>query len=364
MVSSDTKGDSRVPGKGLLTSLAVWWKIATSQFKAENVKDIIGLPLRFLLSIIKEIMIYDIYHDESKKEAFWHVFLFMPKNNRREILKYLEEARQMSGFKGKDFSFKKLHSAPSFECAGAWISILVAALQQKRREGLEPFYLGKTGYNCPKRRRLPLYRRFSQVPKCKIGIFHEKYKHKDMTGHLDSLSKIETTFRMGLQGATHYLFNEDNPLEIRNIFLDREKHYRMAYKRDFDKGKVLDKLSIKFRDYCYLHPQCKISGENLNNSDLTFLDLADIFLGIFRFGVLNTIPMSYKDKKEENKFYLCNRISLLVERLNKGYARMKNSRFEDFGTFSSAWIEDGDWRFEDLACKFLEGPAVENLTLF
>ncbi|MHA1742660.1 MAG: hypothetical protein ACTSV6_00235 [Candidatus Heimdallarchaeota archaeon] len=290
--------------------------------------------------------------------------MFIPKDNRREILKYLKQARQLSGFKGKRLSFKKLRSDSSFRCAWAWISILVAALQQKRKEGLEPFYLGKTAYNQFKRRRVPLYGQFSQPPKCKIGIFHQKHKHRDMTGHRDGLSEIETTFRMGLQGVAHYLFNENNPLEIRNIFLDREEHYRIAYKRNFDKQRVLDKLNIKFREYCSLHPQCRVLGKNLKDSDLTFLDLADIFLGAFRFGVLNHACGSYKDEKEKSKFKLCKLILPLTERLKEGYARMKNSRFEDFGTFSSAWIENRDWRFGNLVQKFLVGPPIENLRLF
>jgi hypothetical protein len=106
-------------------------------------------------------MIYDIYHDESKKEAFRHVFLFTPKDNRREVLKYLRTARQLSNFKGKRLSFKNLGSNTSFECAKAWISILMGALQQKEKSGLEPFYLGKTRwYSRSEKRRIPLYRQF------------------------------------------------------------------------------------------------------------------------------------------------------------------------------------------------------------
>ena len=73
-----------------------------------------------------------------------------------------------------------------------------------------------------------------------------------MIGHQDNLSKIETTFRMGLQGAVHNLFNENDPLVLGNIFLDGEEHYRIEHKRNFDKKKVLNKLSTRFRQYCSL----------------------------------------------------------------------------------------------------------------
>ena len=38
-------------------------------------------------------IIYDIYHDESKEEAYWHGFLFVPRENRNYLLNLLNEAR-------------------------------------------------------------------------------------------------------------------------------------------------------------------------------------------------------------------------------------------------------------------------------
>lgn len=43
-------------------------------------------------------MIYDIYHDESKEEAYWHGFLFVPRMNRSYLLDLLNEARRNTDY--------------------------------------------------------------------------------------------------------------------------------------------------------------------------------------------------------------------------------------------------------------------------
>ena len=43
-------------------------------------------------------MIYDIYHDESKEEAYWHGFLFVPRMNRSYLLELLNEARRNTDY--------------------------------------------------------------------------------------------------------------------------------------------------------------------------------------------------------------------------------------------------------------------------
>lgn len=284
-------------------------------------------------------MIYDIYHDESKEDAFWHHFLFIPRETRQVVLDYLKRAKQASGFRGKKLSFKDLQSNPSFECARSWLSILSAALQQKNKGRLEYFLVGKLEYSKTLLRPVHLYERFPYPPRCKTAIFVQSCKHADMIGHFDNLSKIETTFRMGLQGACHYLFDQTSPLEIGNIFLDREMHYYIEHKRDFDRDKVLSRLDARLREYCSLSPSCEISGENIVEGDRIFLDLADVFLGALRLGVRRPTRRTCNTDKERRKHNLCGYIAPLVERLAEGDARMRHSRFRRFGTFSSAWIE-------------------------
>ncbi|MCX6561064.1 MAG: hypothetical protein NTZ26_11215 [Candidatus Aminicenantes bacterium] len=185
-----------------------------------------------------------------------------------------------------------------------------------------------------------------------------------MSVFLDGLSKIETTFRMGLQGAAHYLFSESEPLEIGKIFLDREVHYRIEYRREFDKSKILNRLSTNFRQYCSLHPDCEIMGEGVGSDDNILLDLADVALGAIRFATLTPCQLSYEDAKQRKRVEICKMLFPLVKKLRDGHARMQNSRFVNFGTFSSAKIEDATWQFKDLSHRYLFSPAHESFGLF
>jgi len=308
-------------------------------------------------------MEYSVYHDESKEDAFWHVFLFVPNESKSIVLKELRAAKEVTCLNLTDFSFKNIGSNNSIECTRIWLSILCAALQQDDKNEMEPYYLGKDSIHCPvHRRKKPNHNNFTTSPKLKIAVFQQKNNHEDMEG-FDNLINIETTFRMGLQGACSYLFNQENPLEIAQIILDREDHYQIAHGRDFDKNTVLSRLNRNFRTYCSLKNECTISGNSINDDDQVFLDLADLFLGTFRLGILKPQEKFCSDK-EKKKHPLCYNLKTLMQRLNKGGARMNNSRFNRFGTFSSAEIINGEWNFTDLSTDFLKFPSVENLNLF
>ncbi len=112
---------------------------------------------------------YDIYHDESKEDSFWHVFLFVPKLLREELISKLKVAREV--FSGEELSFKDLGSDTSFFCAKCFLSIACSAFQQKIKSQLEPFLVGKTEYSSKQKGVKPLIDTFSDVPRLKIGIF-------------------------------------------------------------------------------------------------------------------------------------------------------------------------------------------------
>lgn len=308
--------------------------------------------------------IYDIYHDESEERDFWHIFLFVPKDSMCKILPYLIEARKISKFKGNKLSFKNLFSTSSFECAKAWMSILVSSLQQTDKSQMQHFCLGKTEYDKKIGQRKMLPNKFECPLKLKVCIFHQKNEHKDMKGHYDELSKIETTFRMALQGACHFLFDKNNPLVIGNIFLDGYKHYLREHKRNFNDNKVLLKLKDKFRDYCNFQANTKFHYDykKMNDEYKLFSQLADIFLGTFRFGYLYSAS-SKTTEKEEKKLKICEHIKPLIEKLNRG-KNMCNSSYYKFGLFSSAFIENDEWKFESLHKKFMNPKQQKTIPMF
>lgn len=308
-------------------------------------------------------MIYDVYHDESKEKSFWHVFLFIPRSFREKIFDFLDEAKKLSKYNKERIGLKFVNSKSSFECAESWLTILNSALQQKSKGSLAQFTIGKSRRSNDMLRKHPILRQFDNPPCCKIGVFHIKDNHKFMTGHIDGLSEIETTFRMGLQGAAHYCFSREQQLVIGDIFLDGDEHFRIEYERDFDAQKVLSRLDERLRDYCQLHDTSRIRSNDVDATDRAFLDLADLYLGVFRRGTLSATGRLKNEKRREYTRLLCNIISPLIIRSGEGEARMRNSRFYRFGTFSSAWIDNGNWKFESLAPKFRMPSQDDDLSL-
>lgn len=306
-------------------------------------------------------MKYEIYHDESKEDGFWHVFLFVSVDFKAEVLGKLQKARK--DFNGNDLSFKSLRSNASFEVAKHFLSIKNATLQQKVKGTIESFSCGKTEYCKIQKRRTLITSQFSSSPQWRIAVFRQENNHSDMGLHSDDLSKIETTFRMGVQGACHFLFEENSPLEIERIVLDKEDHYQIEHNRNFDSQKILNKLNRNFRTYCSLTEQTQISGNNLDSDDHLLLELADIFLGAFRFGFLH--ENGQLGTRDQKRLLLAQQIKPLIDRSNQGFARMQNSRFRNFGTFSSSKIgTNGDWNFSDISKEFLKENNIHNPTLF
>jgi len=318
----------------------------------------------------KRKMRYEVYHDESKEESFWHIFLFIPEGMKEEFFQFLREARSNHNFDSGEmhFSSSRFTSFAVFNCANSWLSILLSAFQQKNGS-MEKFWLGAPSYHIPSfstEELEQLEKCFSRIPQIKVAIFRQEENHNDMTGHPDELSKIETTFRMGLQGACSYLFDQDHPVEISRIILDGERHYRRAYGREFDKEKVLRKLDSNFRLYCSLSTDCIINGEELDRVECEFSQVADFVLGIFRAGIVRPKFSNCNNQNEQRKYKICKKLKeFFDEKINLGSVRMRNSRFENFGTFSSARIDENEkWIFENIAPKFLTNTQAEIPSLF
>lgn len=286
---------------------------------------------------------YEIFHDESKEDAFRHVFLFVPINKKQLLLDALQETRKM--VKIKDFSFKNIRSWSSLFGAKSFLSILCSSLQQKPGKN-EPYFKYSV-YNKNENKMCIQTECFHEPLQVKIAIFKQKNNHKDMSWHKDELAKIETTFRMWLQGATHYCFDKDHPLEICKIYIDKEKHYKIWYKRDLDKKKIEEKIKLKAKDFISFNKDFEIADWTKDEQNNILLELADLCLWIIRLKYLDANWEQLK-KKQISKLILFENIKSLIERFNKWFARMKNSRFEKCWVFTSAEIKDWERSFNEL----------------
>lgn len=291
-------------------------------------------------------MEYDIYHDESKEDAYWHCFLFIPKENRELILKELKDVRSKIKW---NIHFCEMNSKKSWTKINgckSLLSILSSSFQQIDKWSMEKFYkYNKTQYCNVSWRRFSEYWEFKKSPKVKIAIFHQKNNHKDMS-FWDELSRIETTFRMWLQWAKHFLFNSDNKIVIDGVYIDWFEHYKITAWRDFDIEKIKRKLIENSREYVDFKDSFHILDWKTNENNKLFLDVIDLFLWTFR---LNYLIQKWEKKIWEDKRYiLYSSIKWVINKLSEWFVRMKNSRFDKYWNFSSWYIEDWSWKFENI----------------
>jgi hypothetical protein len=252
--------------------------------------------------------------------------------SRAELIAALEEAWRNSRFRGQHRHYSDLWSSrPGHNMADCWLQILHASFQKKIGSGLLHFTTGRdcAGRNAP--------RAFSRPLGCRMAVFRVENGHRDLSPAMDETRRIELTFRMGLQGACHYFHDEKNPMVLRHIFIDREKHYQ----RPLDKFWILEKLAERFRDYCRLHDACGIDGEVVSDDDRIILDAADILLGVVRnCCITSDLSTLYRRKASH-----CRMVQPLLNDIGKGQKRMMNSRLGIFGSLSSAQIEGEHWVF-------------------
>lgn len=296
--------------------------------------------------------IYDIYHDESREESYWHGFLFVPRSQRQYLLGLMQ--RSLIGAKWKDIiSFKDIRGglrcgSSRVQLVESWLSIALASIQQHKLTELPtPFFI------CSKPREY--YLRPERLIKCKFVVFKERDNHEKMFRGLSKMKKIEITLKMGAMGGIHKLFNEREPIEIGNIFiaefgypqnlkkaLQNFAKYLVQNKRNYVSFSKDAKIIIQDSD----HKKIKSSQ---NPEDSHFLQLCDIFLGGLRHH-------SYCPKINSIKYKVSHPCRLLLNHDINNYARMRESRFFYGFTFGEAWLENENWQFGTL--KLGEDGAI------
>lgn len=297
-------------------------------------------------------MIYDIYHDESKEEAYWHGFLFVPRENRDYLLNLLNEARKNTNyFSQVHYQKIKRRAKCNHETViitKSWTTIGVSSLQQQKLIKFPlKVYLGR---NPKKRTEPPYYRILDQLIRCKFMVFKERDKHRKMFFADDNLRNIEITFKMALKGSLHRLFNNNDPVTIGNIFIDGDEQYIGEYGRNLNTDEIIRRLRLERRDFVYFLDKSKIipqksnhhklkSGQNAEDSHL--LQLCDILIGGVRFH-------SYCPYNNITKYRISEPCKYLLKHDQNNIARMKESRYFNGFSLSEAWIENNEWKFDQL----------------
>jgi len=296
--------------------------------------------------------IYDIYHDESRQESYWHGFLFVPRSQRQYLLELLQKARIGAKWENhisfKDISTRTKNKSPRVQLVESWMSIALASLQQKKLLKLPVSF-----FICGKHREYHLG--LKELIKCKFVIFKERDNHRKMFCGLSKMQKIEITLKMGAKGGIHKLFNDQEPIKIGNFVIDkfgyssRLKSILQSFAYHVRQEK---RNYVSFIKGAKIIPQDsdhnKIESSQ-NSDDSHFLQLCDIFLGGIRHH-------SYCPAVNSVKYKISLPCRLLLNHDINNYYRMKQSRFFNGFILNKCWLENGKWQFAPL-------ELAENLLL-
>lgn len=288
----------------------------------------------------EHLKIYDIFHDECKENGFWHCFIFVPQEKQKELFNLLQIPRGNLNYYGvihfSDISHKCKSRYPRVRLIKSWCSILLYAIQQQKIDA--DLYLGHN-------KNKPIYE-LKKSNDDKIGarliIFREKMGHKDMYDSMSGSRKIETTFRMGVKGGTHFLFFDEG-IKIGNIYIDSPKK---AFEENFNIRNMLDRFKNESNENIFFIENSEIVPINKKDykekdSIPEFMQLADIAVGGIR---TQKLKMTDFPARYEATYPLKN----LLEKETENSARMAESRYYRGFALSDAWIENEKWEFEKM----------------
>jgi hypothetical protein len=265
-------------------------------------------------------------------------------------LNLLNEARKNTNYFSQ-IHYQKIKSKTKCNSRKAiivnsWTTIGISSLQQQKLYKFPPFiYLGRN----PGKTKA-IYKKMEKLVKCKFAIFKERDKHKKMFFINNKLKNIEITFKMALKGALHKLFNNNNPMTIGSIFIDGDEQYIGEYRRNLNTKEIIQKLQIEKRDYITLSDSCEIKPQESNHEkikndqnidDSYLLQLCDILIGGVRFH-------SYCPSSNITKYRISELCRNLLKHDQDNTPRMKESRYFNGFLLNEAWIENGEWKFDQL----------------
>lgn len=280
-------------------------------------------------------MEYELYHDESMEQGFWHGMLLVPTATKTQLVELLERARSSTrytdplGVKGVNRPSRRS------DCAEAWCSIGVLCLARLGCHAPLPTYLGA------KTRGERVYTLERTRIGAKFILFRERSSHRDMDGYPDHASKVETTLRMGLKGGLHLLGSADSEVIVSHLHFDGWEHH----KRRVDPSRIVGRL-VGLRAYCAVSDNLDDRSGNHSKSDhqdyddCQLLQLCDVFIGAFR-SALGVRTNAYQR-------VLAQYAKPLIERYQDGPARMRNSAWRGGFCLSECELVDGQWRFAQL----------------
>jgi hypothetical protein len=274
---------------------------------------------------------YDVYHDESDIDGFWHGILFVPRGSRDRLLTTVRANTARSHkicLKNVDRDTGKLH-----KCTSCWLQIGVAGLLQDFKRKAYSIPTGADG-------RWADYVPMTQLIRARFVLFKVKDGLNSLNLCPDYASKVETTFRMAFKGGLTMFSNEGDELCIRSLHFDGHRHYR----RRLDMGRILRGVGNP-PQRVRLHDDIAIDDDSSDHEiegaqsydDCQLLQLTDLLVSGFRT-VLGKAT-------HETHLQLCGPLAELNEKWKRGRKGFSNSRWFKGFCISEGYIDNGEWQF-------------------
>jgi hypothetical protein len=286
-------------------------------------------------------MDYELYHDESREEGYWHGILLVPVSKKQTLVSYLGAVRENVRYPHPVGIKKVKNPGRIYTCAECWVQIGVLSLISVHKGPPLGVFLG----NRVKGKKQ--YNQFTETIGCKFIVFREIDDHAKMSDRLDYGGKVETTFRIGLKGGLHFLGSDKEPIRIEKMHFDGHKHYC----RHVDRDRIVGRLT-GLRQYCSVADYLDLVDDRSSDhtrvdcqkyADCQLLQLTDLLVGCFRTALIGPTRAIHTE--------IARPVKAIVGRYSKGYARMRNSRWRDSFCMSQSYLESGQWQFETIECQ-------------
>lgn len=281
---------------------------------------------------------FELYHDESMEYGYWHGMLLVPTEKKSDFVELLTQVRKNTGY-NEPIGIKRVKERNRiFECAQAWIALGIGFLRSRSKAQPYPVTLGRN------KGKLVFYDLPDSMLGAKFILFRERDNHQKMQYYPDHASKIETTFRFAIKGGAHFLGSEESPIQIEKMHFDGYKHYH----RHLDRTRIVDRL-YGLRNYVQISSRVDLIEDGTSDhrkieaqsyEDCQLLQLTDLLIGSFRsaLGII-TRPVHKELAKLPKE---------LILDYQKGFARMRNSRWLNSFWLSECYLEQGRWFFDML----------------
>lgn len=282
---------------------------------------------------------YEIYHDESNVDGYWHGMLLIPSEQKQIFFEMFREERKKINYFNR-FSFKEIDSkGEKYKLADAWLSLAIGFLRSRINK--EKYIVER--WDEEGKRIQP-----SVLPGNYMGakfiLFRVVDDHANMAYLHEKTSKIETTLRIALKGGLHFFGSDEHPINIEKIHFDGHEHLL----RKIDKKRVIDKIDC-LRAYCSFDKRSDLIDDRSGNPekpncqdliDCEFLILVDLLIGAFRIAL--------GGKCNKHRYVLAKHPNAIISRMREGPKRMRNSRWSSSFCLSECYL-DTTWHFQPIS---------------